>query len=189
MTSNLFYICLLCCIGIRNVIGGNCNDYNATQKFIDLEVSLDGEIIYPSDPTHSELNNVENPYYDSIMTDSIIYVESEQDVVKTVQFFRKNKECTGTDSTPFRIRSGGHNYGGYSICEDCIIIDVSRLNHISFNSDDNTYSFGAGVIMDDLIDTFRTYQRIIPSGAAATVSISGYIDWVEVLQSMQDQLV
>lgn len=106
----------LCCISVLLYtyiiyVTGDCNDYNATQEFIDLEASLAGEIIYPSDPTHSDLNNVENAYYDSIVTDSIIYVESEQDVVDTVKFFKKNKECAGDDSIPFRIRSGGHSYG------------------------------------------------------------------------------
>lgn len=55
-----------------------------------------------------------------------------------------------------------------------MIIDMSRLNQVTFNSDDNTYTFGAGVVMDDMVDAFRINQRVMPSGAAGTVSISGY---------------
>ncbi len=48
-------------------------------------------------------------------------------------YYGLKKNCV-----PFRIRSGGHSYEGYSTGDEVLVIDISKMNSISIDEGENT---------------------------------------------------
>ncbi|MDR3594995.1 FAD-dependent oxidoreductase [Clostridium sp.] len=98
---------------------------------------------------------------------AIVYCESYKDVSTAIRFACKN-------NIPLRIRSGGHNYEGYSIANKALIIDVSKLNKIQINYDENTVTIQGGVNNSQLYNFISSKGYPFPGGACPTVGVSGY---------------
>lgn len=73
-----------------------------------------------------------------------------------------------------RIRSGGHNYEGYSVGNNVAIIDVSRLKKISINYKDNYVKVETGVQNSEMYNYLGNLGYPFPGGTCPTVALSGY---------------
>lgn len=69
---------------------------------------------------------------------AIVYCENTSDVVEAILY---EKKCF----IPIRIRSGGHNYEGYSTGNQVVVIDISKINNASINYIENTVTVGRGI--------------------------------------------
>jgi len=98
---------------------------------------------------------------------AIIYCENYKDISNAIHFARKN-------SMPIRVRSGGHNYEGYSIDNGAIVIDISKLNKIQIDYRKNTVTIQGGVNNTTLYNFISSKGYPFPGGACPTVGVSGY---------------
>lgn len=98
---------------------------------------------------------------------AIVYCESYKDISTAICFARKNH-------IPIRIRSGGHNYEGYSTNNMALIIDVSKLNEIKINYEKNSVTIQGGVNNSQLYNFISSKGYPFPGGACPTVGVSGY---------------
>ena len=60
----------------------------------------------------------------------IAMCEDVEDVVKAVRFARDHH-------LPLSVRSGGHNVAGRALCDDGIVVDLSRMKAITVDADRN----------------------------------------------------
>jgi len=99
---------------------------------------------------------------------AIIYATCENDVVEFINFVNAVE-----DEVPFRIRSGGHQWGGYSNCDDCIVLDLSHLNSTSFDASTGMVTLGPGVNNGQLVPFLAANDVMLPHGWCPTVCIGG----------------
>jgi FAD/FMN-containing dehydrogenase len=87
-----------------------------------LRQHLRGELVRPGDPAYDEARKVWNGAVDKRPA-AIVYCTNADDVVQAVNFAR---------ATNYRVavRSGGHNVAGLSVCDDGVVIDLSRMKAI-----------------------------------------------------------
>jgi hypothetical protein len=75
---------------------------------------------------------------------------------------------------PLRIRSGGHNYEGYSNGDCTVVIDVSEMNGLEIDESAGLLRIGGGVINRQLYAFVSSYGYPFPGGTCPTVGVSGY---------------
>ncbi|MEV8494154.1 FAD-binding oxidoreductase [Streptomyces sp. NPDC052002] len=126
-----------------------------------LARSLDGKLVRPGDGDYASARQLYNTRFDSQKPDAVAYVSHEADVQECLAYARAHR-------APVAIRSGGHDYAGWSSGTGRLVIDVSRLNHV--NSDG---TIGAGARLVDVYTALAKNGRTIPGGSCPTVAVSG----------------
>ncbi len=127
--------------------------------------SIQGEIVTPGSKDYNIDRQIWNravQRYPSV----IAYCDNAYDVSCAVS-------CAYEMNIPIRIRSGGHNYEGYSIGDQVFVIDVSRINDIQIDEIRGTVTVGAGVQNSQLYEAVSRRGYPFPSGTCPTVGISG----------------
>ncbi|EQB3098853.1 FAD-binding oxidoreductase [Clostridium botulinum] len=99
---------------------------------------------------------------------AIAYCKTYEDVKKAILFARKN-------NFKIRVRCGGHNYEGFSIADDALIIDISNLNKIQINYECNTVTVGSGAFLGQVYNFLGASEYPFPGGSCPTVGISGVV--------------
>ncbi|MFE9413952.1 FAD-binding oxidoreductase [Streptomyces sp. NPDC006704] len=130
-------------------------DWNA------LAHSLDGRLVRPGDADYATARQLYNTRFDSQKPDAVAYVAHEADVRECLAYARARH-------TPVSIRSGGHDYAGWSSGTGRLVIDVSRLASVSSDG-----TIGAGARLLDVYTGLAESGRTIPGGSCPTVAVSG----------------
>ena len=86
-----------------------------------FKTTLRGEIVQPGDNSYDSSRKVYNGMIDRCPR-MIAYCTDAADVISAVNFGRDNKLLIS-------IRGGGHNAGGLGICDDGLVIDLSRIKY------------------------------------------------------------
>src|SRR6202142_2009144 len=100
--------------------------------------SLRGELIEPSDPSYDAARKVYNGMIDR-RPRLIARCADVADVMTAVKFGREQKMLVA-------IRGGGHNAGGLGVCDDGLVIDLSRINFVLVNPKKKTVQAGGGAL-------------------------------------------
>lgn len=130
------------------------------------DLCFNGEIVTPNDVEYEKDRQVWNRAIQKYPA-AILYCASKEDVISALKF------CV-INNIDFRIRSGGHNYEGYSIGDDVIVIDVSRMKKVNINELDNTVKIEAGVQNSELYEYLGARGYPFPGGTCPTVGVVGY---------------
>src|SRR5688572_30525198 len=77
--------------------------------------------VVPGDPTYDADRQDWNKRFD-VHPQAIVYCRDRNDVAQAVR-------CATSQGIPLSVRSGGHCYEGFSLC-DGFVVDVSKLNEI-----------------------------------------------------------
>ncbi len=128
---------------------------------------LTGRIVTPFNPIYNEARNGFNraiSRYPLI----IVYCQSKRDVSNAILWARRN-------NVAIRIRNGKHNYEGYSNGDSTLIIDVSEMNGIIFDSSSKLLYLEGGVTNQQVYDFISSRQYPFPGGTCPTVGVSGYV--------------
>jgi len=97
---------------------------------------------------------------------AIVYCYNKKDVANAVIWARQR--CV-----PIRIRSGGHNYEGYSTGNEVLVIDISNLNTLEIS--DTYLIVDGGVNNNQLYDFVSSQGYPFPGGTCPTVGLSGLV--------------
>lgn len=124
------------------------------------------EVITPQSPLYEKVRQEWNR---SIQKYPIViaYCEEWQDVQEMILWARK-------EEVPIRIRSGGHNYEGYSTGDCVLVIDISRINEAQINYETHTVKVGGGITNSQLYNYISQQDYPFPGGLCPTVGVSGY---------------
>jgi FAD/FMN-containing dehydrogenase len=92
---------------------------------------------------------------------AVIEVASEADVQLVVPILA---EIYIERGIPFRVRSGGHSYGGFSTVQSGIVLSLSGLNNIAFDDSTGVATIGPAVKVQDMLD-----EILVPDGYGGVV--------------------
>ncbi|GAA2419536.1 FAD-binding oxidoreductase [Actinomadura vinacea] len=136
-------------------------DWNA------LERGLQGRLIRPGDGAYDEAKRLYIPRFDRIRPAGVAYCENPDDVAECVRFANVTR-------TPVAVRSGGHNYAGWSTGTG-LIIDVSPMDRVALDggADGGRAVVGAGTRLIDLYDRLSAEGAGVPAGTCPTVGVAG----------------
>ncbi len=125
-----------------------------------------GEIITPCDIDYNKDRQIWNRAIQKYPC-AIAYCENACDVSYAVKYATENH-------IPIRIRSGGHNYEGYSVGNKVLVVDVSLIDSININNCQHIVTVGGGVKLAALYEVVARQGYPFPGGTCPTVGVSGF---------------
>ena len=102
-----------------------------------LRSNMRGEVIEASDAGYNEARKIYNRMIDR-RPRMIARCADVADVIAAVNFGREHKLLIA-------IRGGGHNFAGLGICDDGLVIDLSRMNYVRVDPKKRTILAGGGI--------------------------------------------
>ncbi len=125
---------------------------------------LTGEVITPQNPLYNDARQGWNRAVQKFPL-AIVYCTNREDISNAIHWARRH--CI-----PLRIRSGGHNYEGYSNGNGALVIDVSRMQGMWLNG--NLLTIEPGVQFRVLYEYVTSLGYPFPGGECPTVGAVGY---------------
>jgi FAD/FMN-containing dehydrogenase len=124
-----------------------------------------GEIIQPGDSAYEGARKVYNAMIDRHPRLIARCVDSA-DVMAAVNFGRENQLLVS-------IRGGGHNAGGLGVCDDGLVIDLSRMRSIRVDPANRTVRVDGGCTWGDVDHATHPFGLAVPSGVISTTGVGG----------------
>ncbi|HEY1687283.1 MAG TPA: FAD-binding oxidoreductase [Solirubrobacteraceae bacterium] len=98
----------------------------------------------------------------------IVLAESEQDVIAAVQ-------AATEANLRITVRSGGHSWAGNHLREDCVLLDLSRMQEVEVDAHAMTSTVQPGCHGDELLEQLAQHHCFFPAGHCPGVGIGGYL--------------
>lgn len=143
----------------------------AKRPLKDLAGLIRGQLILPGAKGYDTLRLSENPRYDGARPLGLLRPKDAKDVATALRFAQDN-------DVPLAMRSGGHNYAGWSAggapgtgMPSSLVLDSRSLGGVSVSGTRATV--GAGVALAPLYAALAAKGRGIAGGSCATVGITG----------------
>lgn len=130
-----------------------------------LRADLRGGLVEPQDKEYEDARKVFNAMI-SKKPRLIAYCVDVADVIRSVNFARENNLLLS-------IRSGGHNAGGLGICDDGLVIDLSRIKYTRVDPVLKTVTAGGGCTWGDIDHATHVFGLATPSGIISTTGVGG----------------
>lgn len=126
---------------------------------------LTGCIVRPGDPDYDAARSDYNGRI-SIDPRLIVFACTVDDVSNAVRWAREHH-------VPLRARSGRHSYEGYSLVQDGLVLDVSRLNGIQHHAGSGVARIGAGCTVADVYEGLSPKGVMVPLGSCNSLGLAG----------------
>lgn len=130
-----------------------------------LKAGLRGELIEPSDQNYEAARKVHNAMIDR-RPRAIARCANVADVMTAVNFARDNGMLLA-------VRCGGHNAGGLGICDDGLVIDLSRMKSVRVDPAEKTVRVEGGCTWGDVDHVTHAFGMATPSGVISTTGVGG----------------
>lgn len=130
-----------------------------------LKSALRGELIQRSDASYDSARRVYNAMIDKKPL-LIARCVDVADVIAAVHFGRENGLLTA-------IRGGGHNGAGLGICEDGLVIDLSRMKGVRVDPAAKTVRVQGGCVWGDVDHATHAFGMATPCGFISTTGVGG----------------
>ena len=96
----------------------------------------------------------------------IICCHNHSDVITAVNFAR-------THNLLLAVRGGGHSVAGHSTCDGGMVIDLSRMNHVSVDQTARIVHVEGGATLADMDKATQAVDLVVPAGAVSDTGIAG----------------
>jgi FAD/FMN-containing dehydrogenase len=130
-----------------------------------LRALVNGPVILRGEAGYASARRVWNGSIDRHPALIVLCTDSA-DVVAAVIFARQQ-------GLPVAVRSGGHNVAGRGLCDDGLVIDLSRMNRVRVDPAARTVRVEAGVRLGDLDRQTHAHGLAVPAGVVSTTGIAG----------------
>jgi FAD/FMN-containing dehydrogenase len=130
-----------------------------------LQARVRGPIIQPADAGYEAARKVYNGMIDKRPA-LIVQCVDAADVIEAVNYGRTNGLLTA-------IRGGGHNGGGLGICDDGLVIDLSRMKGIRVDPAARTVRVQPGCAGGDMDHATHAFGMATPGGTVSTTGVAG----------------
>ena len=132
----------------------------AVKALLNLQDDIEGTIYFQNSAEFCQASQVwQQNVVDTPL--AVIEVASEADVQLAVPILADIYLRRGV---PFRVRSGGHSYAGYSTIQRGIVLSLQRLNHYDFDESTGIITVQPAVRVQDLLDGI-----LLPKGFGGVV--------------------
>ena len=133
--------------------------------FASLKETISGELILPDSPHYDEVRTIWNAMIDKRPA-AIVRCAGVADVVAAVNFAREAGMLLA-------VHGGGHNIAGKSMCDDGLVIDLSKLNAVRVDPQARRAFVGPGAKLADVDRETQAFGLATPTGINSTTGISG----------------
>lgn len=137
-------------------------DDTAVQAF---KAQLRGDLIHPDDVAYDDARKVYNGMIDK--RPALIARSADvADVIAAVNFGREH-------GLTIAVRGGGHSLGGQALCDDGLVIDLSRLRGIRVDPTNRTVRVEGGCTWEDVDHATAAFGLAVPSGIMSNTGVGG----------------
>lgn len=137
-----------------------------SEKIVDrFKAVLRGELIQPNDEGYDDARKVYNGMIDR-RPRLIARCTDVADVITSVKFARENEMLVA-------VRGGGHNGAGLGICDDGLVIDLSRMQGIRVEPATRTVRVEGGCTWGDVDHATHAFGMATPAGMISTTGVGG----------------
>ena len=130
-----------------------------------FRANLSGELILPEDEAYDEARKVYNGMIDRHPR-MIARCVDVADVITAVNFGRDNEMLVA-------VRGGGHNAGGLGVCDDGLVIDLSRIKYTRVDPAARTVRVGGGCSWCEVDHATHAFGLATPTGVVSTTGVGG----------------
>ncbi len=131
----------------------------------ELRRSLRGAAVLPGDKEYDAGRRVWNGMIDR-RPSVIVYCSDAGDVIASMNFARSR-------GLPAAVRSGGHNVAGNAVCDDGIVIDLSRMKRIDVDASSCTARAEAGLTWGEFDRATQAWGLATTGGIVSRTGIAG----------------
>ena len=131
----------------------------------ELQATFRGRLIQPDNADYDEVRQVWNGYIDKHPA-IIAECTGTADVIDAVKFARKN-------DIEVSVRGGGHNVAGSALCDDGMVIDLSKMRGIHVDAAKKTARVQGGATWGDLDRETQVFGLAAPGGVVSTTGVAG----------------
>ena len=124
-----------------------------------------GDVLLPGEADYDEVRQIWNAMIDRRPA-LIARCTSPEDVVQAVKFARKHNLLVS-------IRGGGHNIAGNAVCDDGLVIDLSRISYVHVDPAKKTVRCGGGTTWAAVDHATHPFGLAVPSGIISTTGVGG----------------
>ncbi len=130
-----------------------------------LRASMSGPVILPGDADYDEARTVWNAEVDRRPA-TVARCAGTEDVVAAVGFARD----TGLVMS---VRGGAHNAAGTAVCDDGLVVDLSRMNRVVVDPGARRARVGGGALLADVDAATQAHGLAVPTGIIGHTGIGG----------------
>jgi FAD/FMN-containing dehydrogenase len=130
-----------------------------------LKTSFHGQLFEPADAGYNDARQIWNASVEKHPA-LIARCSGLADVVTAINFARTNNLLTA-------IRGGGHNVGGRALCDDGLVIDLSRMRSVYVDTARHTVRVQGGATLGDLDRETHVFSLAVPCGIVPKTGIGG----------------
>jgi FAD/FMN-containing dehydrogenase len=130
-----------------------------------LKVRFQGELILPGDEEYGSARSVFNAAIDRRPA-LIARCASSDDVIQAVNFARAANLLVA-------VRGTGHNVAGFAVCDDGLMIDLSRMKTITVDPERRTVRAQGGCTWGEVNDALQPYELAATGGFVSVTGVGG----------------
>src|SRR5262249_2386702 len=97
---------------------------------------------------------------------AVARVATEGDVVKAVEFARKN-------GLLLAVKGGGHNIAGKALTDGGLVVDFARMKRVTVDAATRTARVQPGATLADVDRATQEHGLVVPTGVNSTTGIAG----------------
>jgi len=131
----------------------------------DLKQNFLGQLLTPNDPGYDEARKIWNGMIDKRPA-IIARCTGVADVIQCVNFAREK-------NLVLAVRGGGHNLSGNALCDDGLVIDLSRMKRVRVDPERRTARAEPGVIWREFDRETEAFGLATTGGQISTTGIAG----------------
>ena len=131
----------------------------------EFRTQLRGDVLLPNAEGYDESRQIWNAMIDRRPA-LIARCVSAEDVVESVKFAR-------THNLLVAIRGGGHNIAGNAVCDDGIMIDLSRMKNVQVDVQGRRATAEPGCTLADFDAATQRHGLATPMGINSTTGVAG----------------
>jgi FAD/FMN-containing dehydrogenase len=141
----------------------------------ELRRSVEGDVLVAGDHEYETARLVWNGMIDRHPA-VIVRCTRNDDIVAAVRFARAHR-------VPVSIRGGGHNVAGHAVCDDGVMIDLSRMRGVQVDAPQRRARVEGGATWRDVDRETQAVGLAVPGGlisdtGVAGLTLSGGIGWL-----------
>ncbi|MFN8591307.1 MAG: FAD-binding oxidoreductase [Thermomicrobiales bacterium] len=136
-----------------------------TNVIDDLQRHVQAQIITRSHPTYQQARRVWNKMIDRQPL-MIVQPQTAQEVVVAIGFAREN-------DLPLSVKGGGHGVAGLAVCDDGMVIDLSRMHAVSVDPLAETATVQGGARLRSLDTGSQAHGLATTAGIYRETGVAG----------------
>ena len=130
-----------------------------------LQRRFAGTLVAPGDRHYERARRVWNGCIDRRPA-LIAYCAGTADVAAALRVAREHELAVA-------VRGGGHSCAGLAVCDDGVVIDLSRMNSVAVDPAGRIVRAGAGALWQDVDRATQVFALATPGGTDSEVGIAG----------------